>query len=105
MQGPETHPASALHQRRPIRRVREDEGATNGWSGDTASLESGPPEARRIDVGVFAFGEELSHLSASLLRALLAHLAFELDVYAHLSAAEIEHLLESELVACLRPVV
>src|SRR5438034_11464121 len=105
MQRPETHPASALHQRRPIRRVREDEGATNGWSCDTASLERGPPEARHVDVGVFAFGKDFSHLSAGLLRALLAHLAFELDVDAHLSAAEVEDLLERELVLRLWPVM
>src|SRR2546430_15783204 len=105
MQRPETHPASALHQRRPIRRIREDEGATNGWSGDTASFERSPPEARRVDVGVFAFGEELSHPSAGLLRAVLAHLALELDVHAHLPAAEIEPLLKGELVVCLWPVV
>src|SRR6266566_2695106 len=105
MQRPETHPASALHQRRSIRRVREDEGATSRRSGDAASFECGPPEARHVDVGVFAFGKELSHLSAGLLRALLAHLALELDVDAHLSAAEIEDLLERELLLRLWPVM
>ena len=101
MQRPETHPASALHQRRPIRRVGEDERATSRRSGDAAPFECAPPEARHVDVGVLAFGKELSHLTAGLLRALLAHLALELDVDAHLSAAEVEDLLERELV--LRP--
>ena len=97
VQRPETHAARALHERRPVGRVGEEERAPHRWSGDPASLETGPPEARHVRVGILALGKQFSHLGTGLVSRLLAHLALELDVHAHLAAAEIEHLHEREL--------
>ena len=44
-------------------------------------------------------------MGAGLASALLAHLAFELDVHAHPAAAEVEHLLKRELQLGFRAVV